>query len=304
VAPAERIAVFDNDGTLWTEQPMYFQLAFILDRVAALAPAHPEWRTTEPFKSAIARDMAGVAATGEHGLMELMAATHAGMTSEEFAETVRQWLETARHPRFGRRYDELTYAPMRELLAWLRANGFKTYIVSGGGVEFMRVFAESVYGVPPEQVIGSSIQTKYEVRDGGPVFVRLPQLDFVDDKAGKPVGIHKFIGRRPILAFGNSDGDFEMLEYTTSGAGPRLGAIVRHDDAKREYAYDRKSHVGRLDRALDEAARRGWLVVSMESDWRRVYDYGTAPGRDRPAAGMQDVSSAPAASPASPVRPR
>jgi hypothetical protein len=271
VPPAERIAVFDNDGTLWTEQPMYFQLAFILDRVHALAPQHPEWKTTEPFKSVLAGDMAGVAAAGEHGLLELMAATHAGMTSEEFARIVADWLATARHPRFKQPYGELTFAPMRELLDYLRANGFKTYIVSGGGVEFMRVFAERVYGVPPEQVIGSSIKTKYEVRDGQPVIVRLPEVDFIDDKAGKPVGIHKHIGRRPILAFGNSDGDFEMLEYTTSGPGPRLGLIVHHDDGEREYAYDRKSSVGRLERGLDEAAQRGWVVVSMKSDWRTVY---------------------------------
>jgi phosphoglycolate phosphatase-like HAD superfamily hydrolase len=274
VPPAERIAVFDNDGTLWTEQPMYFQLAFILDRVHALAPQHPEWRTTEPFKSVLAGDMAGLAAAGEHGLLELMAATHAGMTTEEFAGIVADWLATARHPRFKRPYDELTYAPMRELLDYLRANGFKTYIVSGGGVEFMRVFAERAYGVPPEQVIGSSIRTRYELRDGKPVIVRLPEVEFIDDKAGKPVGIQKFIGRRPILAFGNSDGDFEMLEYTTSGPGPRLGLIVHHDDGEREYAYDRKSPVGRLERGLDEAAQRGWVVVSMKSDWRQVYDAG------------------------------
>jgi phosphoserine phosphatase len=271
VPPDERIAVFDNDGTLWAEQPMYFQLAFILDRVKALAPQHPEWKTTEPFKSALAGDMAGVAATGEHGLMEMMAATHAGMTTEEFTKIVSDWLATARHPRYDRRYDELTFRPMRELLAYLRANGFRTYLVSGGGIEFMRVFSERVYGVPPEQVIGSSIRTKYEVRDGRPVILRLPEIEFIDDKAGKPVGIQRFIGRRPILAFGNSDGDFEMLEYTTSGPGPRLGLIVHHDDAEREYAYDRKSSVGRLDRALDEAPKRGWVVVSMKSDWRDVF---------------------------------
>ena len=274
VPPSERIAVFDNDGTLWTEQPVYFQLAFILDRVKALAPQHPEWRTQEPFKSVLAGDMAGVAAAGEHGLLEMMAATHAGMTADEFRSIVADWLATARHPRFGRPYTELTYAPMKELLAYLRANGFKTFIVSGGGVEFMRVFSERVYGVPPEQVIGSSIHTKYEVRDGKPVIVRLPEIEFIDDKAGKPVGINRYIGRQPILAFGNSDGDFEMLEYTTSAPGPRLGLIVHHDDGEREYAYDRKSSIGRLERGLDEAARRGWVVVSMKDDWRRVYDGG------------------------------
>ena len=272
VPPAERIAVFDNDGTLWTEQPMYFQLAFILDRVKALAPQHPEWQTTEPFRSVLAGDMAGVAAAGEHGLMQLMAATHAGMTSEQFRSIVAEWLATARHPSFKRPYTELTYAPMKELLAYLRANGFKTFIVSGGGVEFLRVFSERVYGVPPEQVVGSSIRTKYEVRDGKPAIVRLPEIEFIDDAAGKPVGINRYIGRRPILAFGNSDGDFEMLEYTTSASGPRLGLIVRHDDAEREYAYDRKSSVGRLDRGLDEAGARGWVIVSMKSDWRRIYD--------------------------------
>jgi len=271
VPPAERIAVFDNDGTLWTEQPMYFQLAFVLDRVKALAPQHPEWQTQEPFRSAIAGDMAGVAAAGERGLLEMMAATHAGMTSDEFRLIVSDWLATARHPRFKRPYTELTYAPMKELLAYLRANGFKTFIVSGGGVEFMRVFSERVYGVPPEQVIGSSIRTRYEVRGGKPVIARLPEIEFIDDKAGKPLGINRYIGRLPILAFGNSDGDFEMLEYTTSAPGPRLGLIVHHDDGEREYAYDRKSPVGRLERGLDEAAQRGWVVVSMKDDWRTIY---------------------------------
>jgi phosphoserine phosphatase len=271
VPPSERIAVFDNDGTLWTEQPMYFQLAFILDRVKALAPDHPEWRTQEPFKSVLAGDMAGVAAAGEHGLLEMMAATHAGMTTEEFRKIVLDWLATARHPRFGLPYTDLTYAPMKELLAYLRANGFKTFIVSGGGVEFMRVFIEQVYGVPPEQVIGSSIRTRYEVRDGQPVIMRLPEVEFIDDKAGKPVGINRDIGRRPVLAFGNSDGDFEMLEYTTSAPGPRLGLIVHHDDGEREYAYDRNSGVGRLERGLDQAAQRDWVIVSMKDDWRRVY---------------------------------
>jgi len=275
VPPAERVAVFDNDGTLWTEQPMYFQLAFILDRVKALAPQHPEWQAQEPFKSALAGDMAGVAKAGEHGLLEMMAATHAGMTTDEFRAIVAGWLATARHPRFGLPYTDLTYAPMKELLAYLRANGFKTFIVSGGGVEFMRVFSERVYGVPPEQVIGSSIRTQYEVHDGKPVIMRLPEVEFIDDKAGKPVGINRYIGRRPILAFGNSDGDFQMLEYTTSAPGPRLGLFVHHDDAEREYAYDRRSSIGRLERGLDEAAQRGWVVVSVKDDWRRVYDAST-----------------------------
>jgi len=271
VPPAERIAVFDNDGTLWTEQPMYFQLAFVLDRIKALAPLHPEWQSQEPFRSVLAGNLAGVAATGEQGLLEMVSATHARMTSEEFRATVTQWLATARHPRFQRGYAELTFAPMQELMGYLRANGFRTYVVSGGGIEFLRVFSERVYGVPPEQVIGSTIRTAYEVRDGKPVLVRLPDVEFINDKAGKPVAIHKYIGRRPILAFGNSDGDFEMLEYTTSGPGPRLGLIVRHDDEQREYAYDRASSIGRLERALDESARRGWVVVSMKSDWSRVY---------------------------------
>jgi phosphoglycolate phosphatase-like HAD superfamily hydrolase len=271
VPPAERIAVFDNDGTLWSEQPMYFQLAFALDRVKAMAPSHPEWKTQEPFKSVLAGDVAGVAAAGEHGLVQMIAATHAGTTSEEFSGIVSNWLATARHPSLGKRYTELTYAPMKELLAHLRANGFKTYIVTGGGVEFVRAFSEQAYGVPPEQVVGSSIKTRYEVRDGKPGIVRLPEVDFIDDKAGKPVGINRYIGRRPILAFGNSDGDFEMLEYTTSGAGPRLGLLVHHDDGQREFAYDRKSSVGRLERGLDEAARRDWAIVSMKNDWRTVY---------------------------------
>jgi len=273
VPAAERIAVFDNDGTLWSEQPMYFQLAFALDRVKALAPQHPEWKEKEPFKSVLADDMAGVAAGGEKGLLELVAATHGGITSEAFDKAVKEWLATAKHPRFKRPYTDLVYQPMIELLVYLRANGFKTYIVSGGGVEFMRAFTAKVYGVPPEQVVGSSIKTKFEVRDGKPVIARLSEIDFIDDKAGKPVGIHKFIGRRPIMAFGNSDGDFEMLEWTTSGPGPRFGLIVHHDDAVREWAYDRESHVGRLKRALDEAPQRGWAVASMQNDWKRVYPF-------------------------------
>ena len=271
VPPAERIAVFDNDGTLWSEQPAYFQLAFAIDRVRALAPRHPEWKTQQPFKGVLEGDLKAVAATGERGLLELVMATHAGMTTEEFAATVRDWVATARHPTLKRPYTELVFQPMLDLLAYLRANGFKTYIVSGGGIEFMRVLAEQVYGVPPEQVIGSSIATEYEVRNGKPVIVRQPKIDFIDDKAGKPVGINKFIGRRPIAAFGNSDGDFQMLEWTTAGAGPRLGAIVHHDDAAREFAYDRGSHIGRLERGLDEAASRGWTIISMKNDWNSIY---------------------------------
>jgi len=271
VPAAERVAVFDNDGTLWSEQPVYFQLAFALDRVRDLAPRHPEWSTTEPFKSVLAGDMAGITAGGEKALLQIVAASHAGNTSEEFGEIVSQWLATARHPGFKRPYDQLVFQPMLELLDYLRANGFTTYIVSGGGIEFMRVFAERVYGVPPEQVIGSSIKTEYQVRGGKPAIVRLPEIDFIADKAGKPLAIHKFIGRRPIAAFGNSDGDFPMLEWTTSGPGRRLGVIVHHTDAEREFAYDRDSHVGRLARGLDEAASRGWTVVDMKNDWTRVY---------------------------------
>jgi phosphoserine phosphatase len=271
VAPADRIAVFDNDGTLWSEQPAYFQLMFAIDRVKALAPRHPEWKTQQPFKAVLEGDMKALAASGEKGLLQLVMATHAGMTSDEFDATVRQWLATAKHPTLKRPYTELVFQPMLELLAYLRAQGFRTYIVSGGGVEFLRVFAQERYGIPPEQVIGSSIKTKYELRDGKPVIVRLAEIDFIDDKAGKPVGIHKFIGKRPIAAFGNSDGDFQMLEWTTSGPGPSLGVIVRHDDATREFAYDRNSSVGRLARALDEAPARGWTVVSVRSDWKQVY---------------------------------
>ena len=271
VAPAERIAVFDNDGTLWSEQPVYFQLAFAIDRVKALAPQHPEWKTKQPFQGVLEGDLKAVAATGERGLMELVMATHAGNTTDEFAASVRQWVKTARHPTLKRPYTELVFQPMLELLAYLRANGFKTYIVSGGGIEFMRVFAEEVYGVPPEQVIGSTIATKYELRDGKPVIVREPKLEFIDDKAGKPLAINKFIGRRPIAAFGNSDGDFEMLEWATAGAGPRLGVIVHHDDASREFAYDRDSHIGKLRRGLDEGSQRGWLILSIKNDWNAVY---------------------------------
>ena len=271
VPPAERVAVFDNDGTLWSEQPAYFQLLFAIDRIRALAPAHPEWKTTQPFKAALEGDMAALAAGGEHALLELVMASHAGNSTEEFRGIVRQWLATARHPTLERPYTGLVYQPMLELLGYLRANGFKTFIVSGGGIEFVRAFAEEVYGVPPEQVIGSSIRTKYELRDGKPVLVRLPEINFIDDKAGKPVGINQHIGRRPILAFGNSDGDFEMLEWTTAGDGPRPGLILHHDDSGREFAYDRKSHVGRLERGFDEAGRRGWVLVSMKNDWRAIY---------------------------------
>jgi phosphoserine phosphatase len=271
VAPADRIAVFDNDGTLWSEQPMYFQLAFIIDRVRAMSSAHPEWKERQPFKAVLDGDMTAVMASGEKGLLDMAMATHAGMSSEEFAVIARDWLATARHPRTRRPYTEMVYQPMLEVLAYLRSNGFKTCIVSGGGVEFLRVFAQQVYGVPPEQVIGSTIKTRYEQRNGRPAIVRLPEVDFIDDKAGKPVAISKFIGKRPIAAFGNSDGDFEMLEWVTSAPGARLGLLVHHDDGEREWAYDRKSHIGRLDRGLDEGPRRGWTITSMKKEWNTIY---------------------------------
>ena len=267
----QRIATFDNDGTLWIEQPMYVQLAFILDRVKALAPQNPGWTTEQPFKAVLDGDLKALAASGERGLMQLVAVTHAGMTSEEFARIVSDWLARARHPRFQRPYTELVYQPMLELLAYLRANGFKTFIVSGGGIEFMRPWTENIYGIPPEQIVGSSIKTRFEMQDGRPILFRLPEINFIDDKAGKPIGINQHIGRRPIAAFGNSDGDLEMLQYTTLSGGPRLGLIVHHTDAEREYAYDRESHFGKLDKALDAAALNKWTVVNMKNDWKRVF---------------------------------
>jgi len=271
----ERIAVFDNDGTLWSEKPLYFQLAFAMDRVRALAPEHPEWTTTQPYQAVLENDMEALAKSGEHGLMELVMTTHAGITTAEFEDIVRDWLSTARHPRFDRPFTELVYQPMLELLEFLRANDFKTFIVSGGGIEFMRVWTEEVYGIPPEQVVGSTIELHFEDRDGQPVLVRDPELDFLDDKEDKPVAIHRHIGRRPIMAFGNSDGDFQMLQWTTGGEGPSLEMIIHHTDAEREWAYDRDSHVGRLDRGLDEAHSRGWLVVDMQRDWARIYPFET-----------------------------
>jgi phosphoserine phosphatase len=271
VPVAERIATFDNDGTLWSEQPLYFQLFFVLDRIKALAPLHPEWQTEEPFASVLKGDLKGVLAGGEHTLVQLVMTTHAGMTTDEFAKTVSDWIATAKHPRSGQPFTAMVFQPMLELLAYLRANGFKTYIVSGGGIEFMRPWVERTYGIPPEQVVGSSGGLEYEVRDGTPVIVKLPSLVLNDDGAGKPVGIQRHIGRRPIMAFGNSDGDFQMLEWTTSGKGARLGVIIHHTDAAREWAYDRDSHIGRLARGLDEAGKRGWVVVDMKRDWGRVY---------------------------------
>ena len=273
VDSAERIATFDNDGTLWVEQPMYVQMAFALDRVKAMASLHPEWKYTEPYRSVLEGDIKALAKFDEHDLVQLIMVTHAGMTNDEFSKIVTEWLATARDPRFKRPHTELVYQPMLELLSYLRANGFKTFIVSGGGVEFMRPWTEKVYGVPPEQVIGSSIKTKFEMRDGIPTLFRLPEVNFIDDKAGKPIGINEAIGRRPIAAFGNSDGDLEMLQWTTLSAGVRFGAIVHHTDAEREYAYDRQSDVGRLDVALEAAAVNGWTVIDMKRDWKVIFPF-------------------------------
>jgi len=271
---AERIATFDNDGTLWSEQPIYFQFAFALDRVKALAPQHPEWRKQQPFKAVIEGDMTTLVESGEKGLVELIMATHTGMTTDDFAKTVADWFATGRHPRFNRPYTDLAYQPMLELLAYLRENGFKIFIVSGGTVEFMRVFTERVYGIPPEQVIGTSFVTKFQMReDGKPVLVRQPKIEFVDDGPGKPVGINKCIGRRPILAFGNSDGDLQMLQWAAAGEGARLMGLVHHTDSEREWAYDRESQIGRLDKALDEATTRGWVVVDMKQNWKLIYPF-------------------------------
>jgi haloacid dehalogenase-like hydrolase len=273
IAPEDRIAVFDNDGTLWSEQPMYFQFAFMIDRVRELSPRHPEWKSTQPFAAVLAGDTKGVLASGEKGLLELLAVTHAGMTTEEFSRTVSDWMTHARHPRFGRRHDALVFQPMIELLTFLRLNGFKTYIVSGGGLEFMRPWASKVYGIPPEQFIGSSGKLEYELRNGEPVLIKLADVDFIDDKEGKPVGIQKFIGRVPVFAFGNSDGDLQMLQWTCLAEGLRFCGIVHHTDEAREWAYDRASHVGTLDQAWDEAKENGWTVVDMKSEWKRIYPW-------------------------------
>jgi phosphoglycolate phosphatase-like HAD superfamily hydrolase len=271
VPTAERIATFDNDGTLWAEQPIYFQLAFALDRVKVLAPLHPEWKDKEPFASLLRGDLKGALAGGEPIIGQLVMVTHAGMTTHEFEKIVSDWIANAKHPTTGRLYTEMVYQPMLELLAYLRANGFKTFMASGGGVDFMRVFSERVYGIPPEQVIGSSGKLSFEVRDGKPVLVKLPELNFVDDKTGKPIGIHMLIGRRPIFAFGNSDGDLQMLQWTAAGSGARFVGVVHHTDAEHEWAYDRASHIGKLDKALDEATAEGWTVVSMKDNWKRIF---------------------------------
>jgi len=250
---------------------MYFQLLYAVDRVKALADQHPEWKEEEPFASILKGDLKGVAASGHEGLLKLIMATHAGMTEDEFQTVVKEWLSTAKHPETGRLFASMTYQPMLELLDYLRANDFKTFIVSGGGIDFIRVFSEEAYGIPPAQVMGSSLDAKYEMRDGEPVVVKVAEIDLIDDKAGKPVGIHRQIGRRPVMAFGNSDGDFEMLEYTTAGDGARLGVLIHHTDAEREYAYDRDSAIGKLDRGLDEAGERGWVIVDMKEDWKTIY---------------------------------
>ena len=275
VPPAERIATFDNDGTLWAEQPIYFQLAFALDRVKVLAPQHPEWKDKEPFASLLRDDLKGALAGGEAAIFQIVTVTHSGMTTVEFDQIVRDWIATAKHPVTKRLYTEMIYQPMLELLAYLRANGFKTFIVSGGGIDFMRVFAERVYGIPPEQIVGSSGKLDFELRDGKPVLMKLPELNFNDDKAGKPVGIQMHIGRRPIAAFGNSDGDLQMLEWARGGAGVRFALIVHHTDAEREWAYDRKSSIGHLDKALDAAQAESWTVVDMKNDWKTIFPFGS-----------------------------
>jgi phosphoglycolate phosphatase-like HAD superfamily hydrolase len=278
VAPEERIATFDNDGTLWSERPYPFQVAFALDRVKAMAPQHPEWRDKEPFKSTLAGDLKGMLSGGYHPLIAIVAATHSGMTTDEFEAEVREWVDTTRHPTTDKLFTEMVFQPMLELLTYLRANGFKTFIVSGGGIEFMRAFAEATYGVPPEQVIGSSGKLKFEMRDGCPVLRKLPEIELVNDGVEKPAAIQKFIGRRPIAAFGNSDGDLEMLQWTAAGTGARFALLVHHNDAIREFAYDRTPSIGQLDKALDEANAKGWTVVDMKNDWRRVFPFESASG--------------------------
>lgn len=271
VPPAERIATFDNDGTLWSEQPLYFQFVFMLEQIKAAAPQHPEWKDNAAFMALQANDHQALAAMGLKPLLELLLVANSGMTTDAYDSTIREWIKTARHPKFNRPYTELVFKPMQELLAYLRANGFKTFIVSGGSVEFMRPWSEIAYGIPPEQVIGTLSEVKYEMQNGVPVLIREPKISFVDDGPGKPAGIYRAIGRRPIAAFGNSDGDLQMLQYTMAGNGRRLALLVHHDDAEREFAYDRQSKIGKLDKALDEALAKQWVVVSMKNDWKRIY---------------------------------
>lgn len=269
----ERIATFDNDGTLWSEQPLYFQFLFAMDQVKVMAPKHPEWKTKEPFKSILAGNLKGALAGGEKSLLAILGATHTGMSTDEFNASVKAWTDTARHPKFKKLYTECVFQPMLELLTYLRANGFKTFIVSGGTIDFMRVWTERVYGIPPEQVVGTSFKLKYQLVDEKPVLMRTQNIALLDDKEGKPVGIHDHIGRIPIAAFGNSDGDFQMLEYTTSAPGKRFGLIVHHDDGTREWAYDRQSKIGTLSKGLDEAPKRGWVIVSMKNDWKKIFPF-------------------------------
>jgi len=273
VAPADRIAVFDNDGTLWSEQPLYFQFIFMLDQLKAAAPKHPEWNNDPVFKALQAHDMAALGKLGQEPILALLAKANSGMTVADYDQSIRDWLVTAKHPKLQRPYTDLTYLPMRELLDYLRANGFKTFIVSGGSVEFMRPWAEDAYGIPPEQVIGSQQEVKFEMKDGTPVLTRGPKFTFIDDGPGKPVGIYRSLGKRPIAAFGNSDGDLQMLQVTAAGAGKRLALLVHHDDGEREFAYDRDSHIGKLDKAWDEAKAKDWIVVSMKTDWKRIYAF-------------------------------
>ena len=301
VPEAERIATFDNDGTLWAEQPMYFQLLFALDRVKVLAPQHPEWKTKEPFASLLRGDVKAVFAGGEEAIVPIVIETHSGMTADkEFNQIVLDWIATAKHPVTKRLDTEMVYQPMLELVAYLRANGFKTFIVSGGGIDFMRPWTERVYGIPPENVVGSSGKIRFELRDGKPVLLRLPEIDFIDDGPGKPVGIHEHIGRRPIAAFGNSDGDLQMLQYTMGGSGARFALIVHHTDAEREWAYDRQSPIGRLDKALDEARATGWTVVDMKNDWKTIFPFGNEELRSergvRAYDGLGQLRNAPLAS--------
>jgi phosphoglycolate phosphatase-like HAD superfamily hydrolase len=271
VPEAERIAAFDNDGTLWSEQPIYVQFAFMLDQLKAAAPKHPEWKSNAAFNALMAQDKRALAEIGQKPILELLVTANSGMSVGEYDQSIRNWLKTARHPQLKRPYTELVYAPMQELLTYLRANGFKTFIVSGGSVEFMRPWAEQAYGIPPEQIVGSQQDVSFAIRDGKPVLTRAPKIVFVDDGPGKPIGIYRQIGRRPIAAFGNSDGDLQMLQVTAAGEGRRLMLLVHHDDAEREFAYDRQSHIGKLDKAWNEAQARKWIVVSMKSDWKRVF---------------------------------
>jgi phosphoserine phosphatase len=269
----DRIATFDNDGNLWSEQPVYFQLSFAIDRVKALASDHPEWESEQPFKAALENNLNELLKHGEHDLLKIVMATHAGNTTDEFEVIVKEWLLTAKHPTKNRPYTDLVYQPMLELINYLQENDFKTFIVSGGGIEFMRPWVEEVYGIPRDQVIGSSIKTEYDYNDGNPVIKRLPAVDFIDDKEGKPEGINKFIGRKPVFASGNSDGDLQMMRWAASNALESFMLFVHHTDSVREWAYDRDSHIGRLDKGLDEANENNWTIINMKDDWKVIYPF-------------------------------